>query len=149
MDTGPVGNKLFDGVVTDKGDLTPVLQAAEATGEEESGDRGSLSERADTSWLMAGTTDLEGGAILIGQRIAGAIDDSGDADVFHFQGVAGESVRIEVNSLSGGLDPAVTLFWEKGFCYGCGLPWYGELGSAGRSSRRNPRCLQHLLCQTG
>ena len=34
----------------------------------------------------------------------------GDADVYEFQGVAGEAVKVQVNATSGGLDPAVTLF---------------------------------------
>lgn len=54
--------------------------------------------------------DQEGGVILIGQRLTGIIDDKSDADVYQFQGLAGEAVKIEVNATSGGLDPAVTLF---------------------------------------
>ena len=114
VDTGPVQSEPFDGVVTGGGDLIPVFEGTDTTGVEEPSDGGVVSALNGTSWPMSGAGDLEGGAILIGQRITGAIDDSGDADVFQFQGVAGESVRIEVNSLSGGLDPAVTLFWETG-----------------------------------
>jgi hypothetical protein len=40
------------------------------------------------------------------------IDYNSDADVYQFQGVAGESVKIEANSTSGALDPAVTLFFD-------------------------------------
>lgn len=51
-----------------------------------------------------------GGAVLIGQRVAGIIDNNADAKVYQFQGVAGESVRIEANATSGDLDPTATLF---------------------------------------
>ncbi|HXF06795.1 MAG TPA: right-handed parallel beta-helix repeat-containing protein [Blastocatellia bacterium] len=56
--------------------------------------------------------DVEGGSILIGQRVQGVIDYNSDADIYQFQGIAGESVKIEVNSTSGALDPAVTLFLD-------------------------------------
>lgn len=65
--------------------------------------------KAASPQTVAGS-DPEGGAILIGQRNAGIIDDNADADVFQFQGVAGESVRIEANATSGGLDPTGTFF---------------------------------------
>ncbi len=60
------------------------------------------------------TTDLEGGAILFGQRVSGVIDNNSDADVFQFKGQAGESVSIALNALSSGFDPAVTLLWGGG-----------------------------------
>ncbi|MBI3950757.1 MAG: DUF11 domain-containing protein, partial [Acidobacteria bacterium] len=60
--------------------------------------------------LQGSSDDPEGGAILIGESVSGMIDDDSDADVYQFQGIAGESVRIEVNATSTTLDPAVTLF---------------------------------------
>ena len=54
--------------------------------------------------------DDESGGILIGQRVAGAIDQNDDSDVYLFKAFAGESVGIEVNSSDGALDPVVTGF---------------------------------------
>ena len=54
--------------------------------------------------------DTEGGRILIGQSVQGTISDNWDADTFQFAGLAGESVRIEVEATDGPLVPAVTLF---------------------------------------
>ena len=64
---------------------------------------------ASSSLPQDGVADEEGGVIFIGQEIHGVIDSNSDADVFQFDGLAGESVRIEVNA-DPALDPAVTLF---------------------------------------
>ncbi|MCS6806271.1 MAG: right-handed parallel beta-helix repeat-containing protein [Acidobacteriota bacterium] len=69
-------------------------------------------EPAAAAPMQGPSVDIEGGSILIGQRVQGVIDSNSDADVYQFQGVAGESVRIEVNTTSGALDPAVTLFLD-------------------------------------
>jgi hypothetical protein len=56
--------------------------------------------------------DSDGGVIFISETVLGSIDHESDADLYTFQGLAGEAVRIEVNNTAGNLDPAVTLFFD-------------------------------------
>ena len=72
---------------------------------------------ASAQHLQGAGVDQEGGAIPIGHTFFGSINDNTDADAFQFQGVAGESVRIEVGATSGYLDPMVTLFFDTSRFY--------------------------------
>ena len=62
--------------------------------------------------------DTDGGAIFISETALGSIDYEFDADLYTFQGLAGEAVRVEVNNTAGVLDPAVTLFFDTTRLFG-------------------------------
>ncbi|MDX1520553.1 MAG: hypothetical protein R3264_02905, partial [Anaerolineae bacterium] len=53
--------------------------------------------------------NADSGVIFFGQRINGTIENGSDADVFHFDVVEGEAVRVELKATSGDLDPTLTL----------------------------------------
>ena len=62
--------------------------------------------------------DTDGGVIFISETALGSIDHESDADMYTFQGLAGEAVRIEVHNTAGELDPAVTLFFDTTRLFG-------------------------------
>ena len=59
------------------------------------------------------TDNDESRSIIIGERVPGVLLEDDDTDIYHFWGVAGETVGVEVNAETEALDPVVTIFHES------------------------------------